>query len=165
MGKAVHKTNSLKCEDLTSESEECRTAEVIYSMIASQNYQIQLMRKVLEAKNYLLTDDCDISLKKYQELTSSENSTILQLSENVSAPPMDPDARNLQGEICTSENNVFTVVVDLFAGELALSISGVRKPIQSNHWYRNWRDVHVYPGACFQLLSSIGFRVLCRRLP
>jgi hypothetical protein len=121
MGKALHKTNSLKCDDLTSESEDCRMAELMYSMIASQNYQIQAMRKILEAnKNYLLTDDCDISLKKYQELTVSENSTILQLSEDASTPPVGPDARNMQSEICTSENNVFTVVVDLFAGELGL---------------------------------------------
>jgi hypothetical protein len=120
MAKALHKTNSLECDDLTSDSEDCRLAELIYSMISSQNYQVQVMNRILEVnKNYPLTDDCDISLKKYQEIAVSENATILQLNEGVGAPT-GPDARNLQGEICTSENNVFTVVVDLFAGELGL---------------------------------------------
>ena len=63
MAKALLKSNTLNCEDLTSEEPNCVLEAVIRSIIVDQNHQIQLMLHYLEAMGYPATEDCLVTIE------------------------------------------------------------------------------------------------------
>lgn len=63
MAKALLKTNTLQCDDLTSEEPNCVMEAVIRSIIVDQNHQIQLMLHYLEAMGYPETEDCMVTIE------------------------------------------------------------------------------------------------------
>ena len=100
MAKALLKAGVLFCQDVQEESDHCTLYVMMHEIINSQNYQIQVMNGLLEANEaYPFRDDCEVLKPK-----------------SVTAPG--GRERKLDGHVCTTENNVFTVKVDLFAGEL-----------------------------------------------
>jgi uncharacterized protein (DUF305 family) len=74
MAKALLKTQTLICDDLTDEvAPDCVLERVLRSIIVDQNHQIQLMRGFLESKGYKATDECvvNISTTSKNNLTSA----------------------------------------------------------------------------------------------
>lgn len=74
MAKALLKSNTLQCEDLTSEEPNCVMEAVIRSIIVDQNHQIQLMLHYLEALGYPETEDCLVTVESSKgSLVGSES--------------------------------------------------------------------------------------------
>jgi Domain of unknown function (DUF305) len=63
MAKTLLHTKKLRCEDLTNEDDPvCIMNAMMRDIINGQNYQIQVMRSVLEALNLPQTDKCVVPL-------------------------------------------------------------------------------------------------------
>jgi hypothetical protein len=62
MAKAMIKTGTLQCDDLTDEENpDCAMEVILREITSEQNAQIQTMRGILEAKGLLQENDCSIS--------------------------------------------------------------------------------------------------------
>jgi len=65
MAKALLKSGKLNCDDVTDdENPDCVMEEITRSIIAGQNFQINQMRSVLDAKGFPYDDQCVLSSRK-----------------------------------------------------------------------------------------------------
>lgn len=60
MAKAVLNTGKVKCDDLTTETDECTLEAILRAIVNDQNYQIQVMYGIVEALGYPKEDDCQV---------------------------------------------------------------------------------------------------------
>lgn len=76
MAKALIKTGTLQCDDLTDEESEqaadCAMEVILRSIITGQNAQIQAMRGILKAKNFPPDNDCVVEASSSDDVVSSE---------------------------------------------------------------------------------------------
>ena len=81
MAKALLKTETLQCDDLTEEENpDCAMEVILRSIITGQNAQIQTMRGILKSKNLPLDNDCIV------EAYSSDGSSNGASSEGFQEP-------------------------------------------------------------------------------
>jgi uncharacterized protein (DUF305 family) len=79
MAKTLLKSRKIPCEDLTNEDDPlCVMNAMMRDIINGQNFQIQVMRHVLEALNLPPTDKCEVPLdgapyKMEREVHSGRN--------------------------------------------------------------------------------------------
>jgi len=62
MAKALLKTQAIKCDDITYESDDCTMLIIVKDIMGGQNYQIQQMRAVLDDLGYPEVDDCPVAI-------------------------------------------------------------------------------------------------------
>lgn len=83
MAKALIKTNTLECDDLTDEENpHCAMEVILRSIITNQNAQIQTMRGVLEAKNAPPENDCVV--EAYSDDVPSDSDDVPSNSDGLS---------------------------------------------------------------------------------
>lgn len=64
MAKLLLRSPNVACDDLTLETPECLMNTIAREIINGQNFQIQVMRSVLEEKGYIDEDNCEVPLSK-----------------------------------------------------------------------------------------------------
>ena len=63
MCKALIKSGELICEDLEDEDDyHCQMYHLCYEIINGQNFQIQIMKGILDGMGYDETDDCKVNI-------------------------------------------------------------------------------------------------------
>jgi hypothetical protein len=81
MAKALIKTGTLQCDDLTDEENpDCAMEVILRSIIAGQNAQIHTMRGILKSKYMPAENDCIVETGSYSE------SIVSQLVQQSAAP-------------------------------------------------------------------------------
>ncbi|KAL3786644.1 hypothetical protein HJC23_006840 [Cyclotella cryptica] len=91
MAKALIKTGTLQCDDLTDEESEqaadCAMEVILRSIITGQNAQIQAMRGILEAKKFPPENDCIVEAYSSDDVVSSEEEDGMKATVVKSAAP------------------------------------------------------------------------------
>jgi hypothetical protein len=64
MAKALLHTQTLSCDDLTDESDDCVMETILREIINGQNFQIQTMYNIAESLGYPRTDDCEVLISQ-----------------------------------------------------------------------------------------------------
>lgn len=65
MAKSLLKLGSLNCSKLTDDTDDCRMETIVREIINNQNYQIQLMKGILERDGFPETNDCTVLVSKH----------------------------------------------------------------------------------------------------
>ncbi|KAL7517942.1 hypothetical protein ACHAWX_002815 [Stephanocyclus meneghinianus] len=132
MAKALIKTGTLQCDDLTDEESEqaadCAMEVILREIIAEQNAQIQTMRGILEAKSFPQENDCKVSFSTERNLAPVNHKEERKETRNINRQITGVDESTDHGGICqapcTTDENTgeeicqFNAKVDLYASEL-----------------------------------------------
>ena len=131
MAKTLLQDGNLGCDEFT-DSTGCIMYQIGLEIVNNQNFQVQQMRGLLEAYGYNQTDDCVVPVSEREgggmahyehrrmdaDLNFLENKHVQEKSVVVE---VDRTVRDLSGEsdnICISSTGTYTIIVDLYAGEL-----------------------------------------------
>merc|ERR1712129_505130 len=79
MAKALLKTGKVDCPDIGEESSSCDLKNILLSIVAGQNHQIQVMRGILEENQWPDTDACTIPAESAASTISGAQTILLPL--------------------------------------------------------------------------------------
>jgi Domain of unknown function (DUF305) len=111
------------CDDVTDEdSPDCAFEVLLRGIVNNQNFQIQQMFGILKEENFVDEDDCDVPIERNLRLAGTKSGHGMSQSRALRYPSdvvrLEAPERRMQSGICISATNMYTVVVDLLAGEL-----------------------------------------------
>lgn len=62
MAKTMLKNGNLSCDDITGDSTDCQMTRIMYEIVNNQNFQIQVMRGILENDGFSEYNDCKVNI-------------------------------------------------------------------------------------------------------
>jgi len=68
MAKALLHEGDVRCDDFTSDSDDCKMAGLLHEIVNNQNFQIQQMRGILEGDGFPEFNDCIVNINSNHRL-------------------------------------------------------------------------------------------------
>ena len=138
MAKTLLQNGNLNCDEFTY-STGCIMYQIGLEIVDSQNFQVQQMRGLLESYGYNQTDDCVVPVSEREgggmahyehrrmnsgagpdwdaDLNFLESNNV-EGNSFVDADRVERDLSGGSDNICISSTGTYTIIVDLYAGEL-----------------------------------------------